>query len=218
MADTGNIASALVAALAEVSAVTKSHRADAGSYSYEYADLGDIVALTRPKLAEHGLIAVQKVHDHQDGLAVTTTLLHSSGESLDFGPLPFPQGRDAQATGSAITYHRRYSLLAALGMATEDDDGAAASRSSRAAPSPAAGVTPEQLGEQIKHAISDAGVTDGNGDHAKAIWKQAAPKKAGDGLIYESEVARVLAVAGEYLTSVTKVEPGTAFDDPEEPF
>jgi hypothetical protein len=44
-----------------------------------------------------------------------------------FDPLPFPHGRDAQATGSMITYHRRYALLAALGMATgEDDDGASA--------------------------------------------------------------------------------------------
>jgi len=34
-----------------------------------------------------------------------------------------PEGKTPQATGSAITYARRYALLAALGLATEDDDG-----------------------------------------------------------------------------------------------
>src|SRR5690606_13383389 len=67
------------------------------------------------------------VHEHGNGLACTVTFLHSSGDRLDFGPFPFPHGRDAQATGSMVTYHRRYALVAALGMAAgDDDDGAAA--------------------------------------------------------------------------------------------
>jgi hypothetical protein len=42
-------------------------------------------------------------------------------------PLRLPAGKTAQATGSALSYGKRYSLMAALGLATEDDDGAAAS-------------------------------------------------------------------------------------------
>jgi hypothetical protein len=121
------IASALVAALADLSVVETGRTANAGSYSYKYADIGDVVKLTRPKLAEHGLVALTPVRAHEGGLACDVVLLHTSGERLDFGPFPFPHGRDAQATGSMVTYHRRYALIAALGMAAgDDDDGASA--------------------------------------------------------------------------------------------
>lgn len=116
MSDT--LASALVAALTDLSVIEKGRKANVGSYSYEYADIADVVKLTRPKLAEHGIVALTPVHDHGNGLACTVTLVHTSGETMDLGPFPFPAGRDAQATGSAVTYHRRYALVSALGLAT----------------------------------------------------------------------------------------------------
>lgn len=127
MTDHPNIAAALVAALADLTVIEKARTADTGKYSYSYADIADVVKRTRPALAEHGLVALTPLHDHGDGLACTVTLLHASGDRLDFGPFPFPHGKDAQATGSMVTYHRRYALVAALGMAAgDDDDGAAA--------------------------------------------------------------------------------------------
>lgn len=121
------LAEALVAALTDLTVVGKGHEADAGSYSYSYADIADVVKATRAALAEHGLVALTPIHDHGTGLACTVILLHRSGEKMELGPFPFPHGRDAQATGSMVTYHRRYALVAALGMATgDDDDGAAA--------------------------------------------------------------------------------------------
>lgn len=129
-----SLATALVAALADLTVVDTARSAtiptkDGGKYSYKYADIADVVRLTRPVLAHHGLVALTPVHAHGDGLACTVTLLHTSGERLDLGPFSFPHGRDAQATGSAVTYHRRYALVAALGMAAgDDDDGAAASK------------------------------------------------------------------------------------------
>jgi hypothetical protein len=127
MTEHDTIAAALVAALAELTVIEKGHTADAGKYTYSYADLGDLVSVTRPKLAEHGIVALTPVHAYEDGLACTVTLLHTSGGRWEFDPLPFPHGKDAQATGSMITYHRRYALLSALGMATgDDDDGATA--------------------------------------------------------------------------------------------
>lgn len=133
MTEHTNIASALVAALAELTVVEKGRtakiegREGRRGYEYEYADIADVVKITRPVLAENGLVALTPVHDHGNGLACTVTLLHTSGERLDFGPFPFPHGKDAQATGSMVTYHRRYALVAALGMAAgDDDDGAAA--------------------------------------------------------------------------------------------
>lgn len=129
-----SLAAALVAALADLVAVQKGRQANAGSYSYTYADIGDLIGDTRPVLAEHGLVALTPVHGHDGRLACTVELIHVSGETKTFEPLPFPEGRDAQATGSWITYFRRYALLAALGMATTDDDGAEATVASRHQP------------------------------------------------------------------------------------
>lgn len=133
-----SLAAALVAALADLTVVEAGRTAKiemkgGGNYSYKYGDLADVVRLTRPVLGRHGLVALTPVHDHGPGLACTVKLVHESGDVLDLGPFPFPAGRDAQATGSAVTYHRRYSLLAALGMAVgdEDDDGAKATTAAR---------------------------------------------------------------------------------------
>jgi hypothetical protein len=92
-----------------------------------YPTLADVHTVTRPVLAKHGLCVVQDVLVDGDWVRVLTTLIHSSGEKLGFGPIGFPAGRDPQATGSSVTYARRYGLLAALGLAGEDDDGAQAS-------------------------------------------------------------------------------------------
>lgn len=161
--DHTTIAAALVAALEELTVVEAGRTADAGSYTYKYADLGDIVKRTRPVLARHGLVALTGLHDHGDLLAVTVTFLHTTGQSMEFGPLTFPRGNNAQATGSAITYHRRYALIAALGMAAgDDDDGAAASRHVPQGPPPASDEDREamlaavtELDDEGKTAVKD---------------------------------------------------------------
>lgn len=121
-------AAALVAALAQMTGVTKGRKADAGKYKYAYANLEDVVGLSRPILAENGLTAVQSLGNVEGRIAIATTILHNSGEAMTFGPVAFHAGNDAQDAGSAITYYRRYALLAALGLAAEDDDGVAASK------------------------------------------------------------------------------------------
>lgn len=129
------IEAALVAALAELVTVTKGREAKidsktGSSYRYTYADLGDLVADTRPVLAAHGLVALTPVHGHDGRLACTVELIHASGGTKTFLPLPFPESRDARDSGSWMTYFRRYALLAALGMATADDDGERATSAS----------------------------------------------------------------------------------------
>lgn len=127
-----NISASLVKALGELSDVPKGREAKiptktGASYGYRYADLADALSMVRPILAKHDLAVTQTASnpDH-DTVAITTTLLHSSGQWITFDPLLLPNGRTAQETGSAITYGRRYSLLAVLGLAAEDDDGASA--------------------------------------------------------------------------------------------
>lgn len=140
---------ALVAALADLTVVEKGNTAkiptkDGGSYSYSYADLPDVVRLTRPALAAHGLVVLTPI---VEGPAVKVLIVHQSGETLDLGSFPFPAGRDAQATGSAVTYHRRYALLAALGIAADDDDdGHAATQAAR---------RPERPVETVPASVAD---------------------------------------------------------------
>ena len=61
---------------------------------------------------------------------VETVFVHESGETFSGGKLHVPASKqDPQGYGSALTYARRYSLMAACGIAPEDDDGNMASRS-----------------------------------------------------------------------------------------
>lgn len=139
MTEHPNLAAALVAALTDVSVVEKTHTADTGSFKYDYADIAAIVKATRPALAAHGIVALTPVEEHGQGLKCTVVLLHSSGERMEFGPFPFPHGRDAQATGSLVTYYRRYALVSALGIAAGQDtdaNGAEAAKPQERAPEP----------------------------------------------------------------------------------
>lgn len=137
MSGTPTLDAALVTALADLTVIDRGRTASiptksGGSFTYSYADIADVIAETRPVLAEQGIVALTPVVGHEKGLAVTVTLIHSSGEERVFEPLPFMASNDPQQAGSAITYFRRYALLAALGMATgDDDDGAAGSEHAR---------------------------------------------------------------------------------------
>lgn len=161
------LAPALVKALTGLMVLEKSRtvdfRTDSGKrVNYDYASLDALVLLTRPVLAAEGLVALTSVHEHGDGYACTVQLLHTSGECMEFQPLPFPRGHDAQSSGSWITYFRRYALLAALGMATgEDDDGAKA-----VGPQPVDDYTPG-LRTSVEAAI---GKLDDAGREALKAW------------------------------------------------
>lgn len=86
-------------------------------------------------------------------------LLHVSGDKLTFDPFPFPHGRDAQATGSMVTYHRRYALVAALGMAAgDDDDGASAAARPAANQTPAPPKPEPLLIANMTKACAEAGI------------------------------------------------------------
>lgn len=128
------IHAAVVKAVAEMPALGKDQTAriptkDGGSFSYAYAGLSAILAAVRPVLASHGLALVQGAEEAGNGLvAIRTVLVHESGETMEFGPLVLPAGNTPQTYGSAVTYGRRYSICAVLGLAPdEDDDGEAAS-------------------------------------------------------------------------------------------
>jgi hypothetical protein len=112
------------AALAVVNAqLTNPSKDGRGNYG-QYLTLDNLLDHVRPTLAASGLSVVQDVTTHDDTVSVVTHLLHSSGESIAFGPLTGPTGPNWQTLGGAVTYARRYALLAALGVAGGDDDDA----------------------------------------------------------------------------------------------
>lgn len=96
-------------------------------FKSKYADLSNCVDAVKDALNNNHFALLQKTHDCDNGVAIETILLHESGESITSGILKIPASKhDAQGYGSAMSYARRYSLLAVCGIAPEDDDGNAA--------------------------------------------------------------------------------------------
>lgn len=90
-------------------------------FKTKYANLASVWEACRAPLSENGLSVVQTVGDLGTGLSITTTLLHSSGEWIE-GYSVFPVSGDIQKYGSVITYARRFTLAALVGVAPDDDD------------------------------------------------------------------------------------------------
>ena len=128
-----NIATALVKAQKEFGPALKT--ATNQHFRSKYADLASCVEAVMDALNNNGIYLLQKTSDQQNGIMVETVFVHESGEMLNCGNLYFPASKnDAQGFMSALTYARRGSLMAACGIAPEDDDGNAATR--KAAPAP----------------------------------------------------------------------------------
>jgi len=122
-----NIATALVKAQRQFQPALKTSTNP--HFKSRYADLSACVEAVMGGLNDNGIALVQQLHEAEHGVTVETVFIHESGEMLNCGKLFVPATKqDAQGFGSALTYARRYSLMAACGIAPEDDDGNAASR------------------------------------------------------------------------------------------
>lgn len=90
----------------------------------KYVGLDGCIEAVIDALNNNGIMLMQKNHPYEHGVSVETVFIHESGESISGGILSIPATKlDAQGYGSALTYARRYSLMAACGIAPEDDDG-----------------------------------------------------------------------------------------------
>lgn len=121
------LAAALSAAQGEFESVSKG--AENPFFKSKYAALPHVVKAAAPILAKHGLSVMQFPGHDGERDTLTTIVLHKSGQHVGSSMLLKLGKNDAQGQGSALTYARRYSYMAALGLvADEDDDGNAASR------------------------------------------------------------------------------------------
>ena len=112
-------------AQAQTEMVNPKETANNPFFKSKYSPLDEVLALVRPILAKHGLVVLQSPGGDGTMTTVTTTILHASGEWVRSDVLTLhPSKADAQGLGGAVTYGRRYSLAAMLGIAGagEDDD------------------------------------------------------------------------------------------------
>jgi hypothetical protein len=117
---------ALAAALAAAQAEMKNPPCDrANSHFYNrYATLASVLDAVRPALNKHGIAVTQPLsNDHPSMITVATVLTHKSGESME-SRVSVPLDARIQQIGTAITYLRRYSLTAMLGIVGDEDDDA----------------------------------------------------------------------------------------------
>jgi hypothetical protein len=105
-----------------------------GEYSYDYADIADVLAEIRPKLAAQGIATIQRT-EHRIGVDgghyLITEFIHEDGSrvSSEWRLRAVDQPQDV---GSELTYQRRYQASSLAGVAAEvDDDGARAQAAER---------------------------------------------------------------------------------------
>ena len=129
------IASALVKAQKEFGPALKSSTNP--HYRSRYADLAACIEAVIGSLNNQGIYLMQLTEEHEGGVKVSTVFIHESGEQMSGGSLFMPATKqDAQGFGSALSYARRYSLMAACGIAPEDDDGNQATKTAPVAAPP----------------------------------------------------------------------------------
>lgn len=131
MSDIKELAIALAKAQGDIDNVKKTSTNP--GFRSKYANLAAVWDTIREELSKNGLSVVQFPIDAPNGspedtVGLKTILLHSSGQYLEATfSMPVKDAKNPQAVGSALTYARRYALMAVVGIAPEDDDGNAAS-------------------------------------------------------------------------------------------
>lgn len=126
------ISAALLAAQRELGPVHKDGKNP--HFKSTYATLNAVWETCAPVLHSHDLFVVQAPANGDGNDKLITEIRHKSGQWVRGTLRLNPVKNDPQGIGSAITYARRYSLCAMLGLMQEDDDGNAASAAPRQQP------------------------------------------------------------------------------------
>jgi hypothetical protein len=169
----------LAAALSKVQGELQDVERDRQGRGYKYADLGAVLAEVRPLLCKHGLAVIQSPGMMTDGvMSLETTLMHESGQWVSSRcSAPVEQALNSsgrpitsmvQCVGSVITYLRRYSLAACLGVTQVDADGSYAEHAppARQEPAPARPSLPPRTPQNERQ----DGITQ---DQATQVWSLA---------------------------------------------
>lgn len=110
----------LIQAQSDVGRVIKDGKND--FLANEYATLEAVQNVVMPVFHAQGFAVLQSGGADEYGKYMSTTLVHSSGHTFDSKIYLIHSKQDMQSLGSAITYARRYGLLAMSGVQAVDDD------------------------------------------------------------------------------------------------
>lgn len=152
-AEIGELASALATAQSEFETIRATRTGQTGHRQYRYADLSDYLETALKVLPKHGLAIIQRPQP-TDGKRVhlQTILVHKSGQFMSGELVMICDNATPQGIGSTITYARRYSVAAMLGLAVdEDDDGRVGSLPAR--PATATHATPPKINIATRNRI-----------------------------------------------------------------
>jgi hypothetical protein len=203
----------LAVALSQAQGEFKNVDKDASNpfFKSKYAPLDTVVSMARPILAKNGLCVVQLTNSaDEQKISIKTVLLHTSGQYIASVLVMKSKEATAQAAGSVITYGRRYSYMAILGLVAseEDDDGNDASGPKAPAkpanPAPAAPkepklITPAQL-KALNAVMSEKNVT------KEMVYKKYSVSSLKDLTSEQASTA---------IDAISKIEPKEAVDPDE---
>ena len=124
---TNNLSNKLMKVLNEVPNFVTDETAQAGNRTYKYLNLATILKTIKPVFEKHGLAFSQRVTFDNTGearqvIGTVETIIFDDEEQMVACHYPFFVTGDPQQVGSAITYARRYSLYAVLGIFPDKDD------------------------------------------------------------------------------------------------
>lgn len=198
------LASSMALAFGEIEAATKSAANPAfkqGGKASKYADITAVIDAIKPALIRHGLFFTQRPEPAEKGVIIETVIGHASGEEMSLGKLFVPANKnDAQGFGSALTYARRYALVTAFGVPTEDDDGNAAAKS-QGAPDPAT-LVPDPEYNKLIHLVE---ATNTN-VHAMLEYLRISVENDNLRLLDQGQYGRVLEALNDKLAKAVKAE------------
>ncbi len=184
---TNSLASALAKFYAEVSTIEKTAKAQYGSF----ADLSGVLSMVNPALSKCGLSVTQTFEDDADNRFLVTTLRCDSETVSSKTKLITEGGRGnpLHTWGGAVTYQRRYALLAILNISAgiEDTDGAEMTPEPAAKKAPTKKATPKPAPAPAAAPAADDGDAPLTEDQRKELFAgiQAAPEELRKKLVAE---------------------------------
>lgn len=96
-------------------------------FKNSYADINTVLDEVIPQLSENNILLMQPMHTVDNRNVLITKMIDIKDGSLIESSMMIQDGLNAQQTGSAITYYRRYEIISMLGLQAVDDDGKAGS-------------------------------------------------------------------------------------------
>lgn len=114
----------LLSALTKAQGVLKVAKKDSNNPFFKnvYADLVSVIKASREALCTNGLSVIQRLDREEGRLVLLTRLCHASGQWIESAITVNPSNNNIQTLGSYLTYLRRYTYAALVGVVASDED------------------------------------------------------------------------------------------------